>query len=160
VIAGREQARRAAVGGRRADDKQPDGALGDRGVLFVTHRAAGVVDDGDRTFDRLRAVVASGAAGRLLWHQCDRVEPAGRRGDEQGSLVDVIAAPANRQRRVAAFRAVEPLELRGLDVKTLVLQYLHDVVRAGVVAGRPFGAAAFVSVGDFLQLAQMRVHAV
>src|SRR6202011_4480688 len=94
------------------------------------------------------------------WPQRDRVESPGRRGDEQGSLVDVIAAAGDGQRRVAALRAVEPIELWSLDVKTLVLQHLDDVVHAGVVAGRALGAAAPIGVGNLLQLAQVRVHAV
>jgi hypothetical protein len=144
----------------RAEHDQRRHAPGHRVVLLVDHRAARVVDDGDRAFGYHGRVIAGCAARRL--RRPDRLpgEAAGRRPDQQRRLVDLIGAAVNRQRRLTRRNGKEPVELRRRYLETPVPQRLRHILYAGVVARRAVSAAAAVGVGDVLQRAQVGDHPV
>ena len=67
-------------------------------------------------------------------------------GEQQRGLVDGVTATGNGQCRVTTPCHTGPLELRQLDVKTLVAQRCSDIVQTGVISAcRPRGVRVLVS---------------
>ncbi|SHS52267.1 Uncharacterised protein [Mycobacteroides abscessus subsp. abscessus] len=119
--------------------------------MLVDHRAPGAVDDGNLPVHLERAVIGRRTTTGLTRRANDvRLETALRRLREIRGLIQGIGTAADVDKRLALTEHLESGQLRGLNLEPAILQYLCDVVGAGIVARCALSTISAVRVGNLL----------